>query len=283
MDEKFVSDYVVAFVDLLGQTKKLEEFRQVPEENSEKFTSWQIETFGAVKKLRDRFFEYFAIAVEERSDLHKAYTIDNIKIQSISDSIVIYAPLFDEFDSNRLPVVDVATILLSLVANFFYFLVDDNPFRVGVEVGVGSDDVKHGLYGSAISNAYVLESTVANFPRIVVGKTLYSYLTRCTEYRNPKYVNIVDPKAELYHYHARQILDSLIPLENSSYMLDIFSNYFLVLLKDSGQINLIRAAYAKVESLIKKYTEIEPNEKILGKYLLLQHYFDQSKAKWMDQ
>lgn len=158
------------------------------------FSKWQIKTFGAVKNLRDRFSEFILIAKEARGELYKIYEIDNIKVQCFSDSIIIYTPIVDDFDSRTIPVVDLATILLSLVTNYFYFLIEEIPFRVGVEIGVGNDNEKYGLYGSAISNAYSIENSIANYPRIVLGKILSEYLHELTEYKNPNCLELLIQK-----------------------------------------------------------------------------------------
>lgn len=91
---------------------------------------------------------------------------------------------------------------------------------------------------------------------------------------------IIDPKVELIHYNAKIILDSMILLEDGSYMLDLFSDFFLQILKGTDQIVLVEDSYNKIEYFIEKYSTVEPDEKILSKYLLLRHFFDKNKAKW---
>ena len=72
----------------------------------------------------------------------------------------------------------------------------------------------------------------------------------------------------------------MILLEDGSYMLDLFSDFFLQILKGTDQIVLVEDSYNKIEYFIEKYSTVEPDEKILSKYLLLRHFFDKNKAKW---
>lgn len=50
-------------------------------------------------------------------------------------------------------------------------------FRAGVEVGLGTELDNGEIYGPVLYKAYELESKVAEYPRIVVGKELINYLT----------------------------------------------------------------------------------------------------------
>ena len=48
--------------------------------------------------------------------------------------------------------------------------------RGGIEVGLAIEIYDDEVYGRALSDAYTLESTVAQYPRVVVGKAVQDYL-----------------------------------------------------------------------------------------------------------
>lgn len=52
--------------------------------------------------------------------------------------------------------------------------------RGGIDVGVGGEMFEGELYGPALYEAYRLESQVAQYPRIVIGKNLIDYLVGLT-------------------------------------------------------------------------------------------------------
>src|SRR5947209_11171441 len=53
-------------------------------------------------------------------------------------------------------------------------------YRGGIDVGVGAEIEPGEIYGSALSRAVELESQVAQYPRIVIGDELMTYLIETT-------------------------------------------------------------------------------------------------------
>jgi hypothetical protein len=46
------------------------------------------------------------------------------------------------------------------------------PVRGGIEIGLGAELDDREIFGSGISEAYRLESKIADWPRILIGKQL---------------------------------------------------------------------------------------------------------------
>jgi hypothetical protein len=57
------------------------------------------------------------------------------------------------------------------------------PIRGGIDLGFAMNIGPDEIYGPALASAYHLESKVAAYPRIVVGKTLVSYLKELSDSR----------------------------------------------------------------------------------------------------
>ena len=51
------------------------------------------------------------------------------------------------------------------------------PWRAGIDVGIGVQILPNEIYGPVLLSAYSLESTVAEYPRAVLGRGLLDYLT----------------------------------------------------------------------------------------------------------
>src|SRR5207247_7066663 len=50
-------------------------------------------------------------------------------------------------------------------------------WRAELDVGIGMEIFPNEVYGPVLVSAYTLESTVAEYPRLVIGRGLFDYLT----------------------------------------------------------------------------------------------------------
>ena len=57
-----------------------------------------------------------------------------------------------------------------------FFVAVGVPIRGGVEVGLGVEMFEHEYYGRVLVDAYLIESTAADYPRVLVGPRLLNYL-----------------------------------------------------------------------------------------------------------
>jgi hypothetical protein len=60
---------------------------------------------------------------------------------------------------------------------FLVALAQRKPFRCGADVGLGVELTEHEVYGSALVKAYSLENDIALYPRVVIGDSLFEYLS----------------------------------------------------------------------------------------------------------
>ena len=186
--------YFVAFVDLLGQRKKLAGFKGVApntDEETKAFFETMAATGGVVRNVRKSVAEWFSPAKpiseqavtnipSERREQFRAIMNRAARQTGFSDSFVVAFPLradgVEEDLSWARAAYDTWNALLGLSVMSLGSLAQGIPWRAGIDVGIGMEIFPNEVYGPALLNAYTLESTVAEWPRIVVGRGLLDYL-----------------------------------------------------------------------------------------------------------
>jgi len=179
--------WVVAFMDLLGQGDKMKDVSRLLDEGKEE------DAVSRMKQIyadHSNFYDAFqkTILQDNSHPIHPPIPLPpgitlkeyqkifrtNLKLQTFSDSIMIYLPLAD--NGANLPMYGISLMLSALGIQMLSFLAQKKPFRCGVEVGFGIEIESGKLIGPAVQNAYELESKQAQYPRIVLGKDLEIYL-----------------------------------------------------------------------------------------------------------
>jgi hypothetical protein len=182
-----LSYYFIAFVDVLGQSNKLLNLTRLPSTKDErdKATVILIDAVDNVLSLRKGFKQFFrnrnkspgildSLPPDKRAIAEKLRRAEAI-VTGMSDAIVIAIPLNNE-DDHSLSISSIYSALYSICAMFLAALVERNPIRCGIDVGVGVPLNKREVYGPSVVRAYNLESRIASYPRIVVGDSLFNYL-----------------------------------------------------------------------------------------------------------
>lgn len=237
-----MSRYIVAFVDLLGQRKVLEQIKLFPDkENQEEMADLYAavsESIGAVNKLNKTFSKYFKgfsttnlppELTDEQKKLHTEMRRTTIKVQRFSDGLVYFVSLSDEN-----PVTSVFELLATCGSVCLLQFIHKKPIRVGVDLHWGVELHENEIYGPVVANAYRLEHEIAQFPRVVVGDEVSIYLDKLAKC-NPKDVTeqyirdlsqftlemltkdtdgyaIIDYLGEGFRKHAAHSMDSRVPL-----------------------------------------------------------------------
>ena len=179
--------YLVVFIDVLGQKEAFQNLGNQPlTDNHPKLIEAHKQTAFFVETLRNGFKDFFdAYTAEkepsvkvmpEKMDQFKAMLKSNLKHQRFSDCIQAYVCLHtDKYHSNAINGVFGA--LLACGSMLLLSLATKKAFRAGIEVGLGTELDNGEIYGPVLYKAYELESKVAEYPRIVVGRELTNYLT----------------------------------------------------------------------------------------------------------
>jgi hypothetical protein len=176
--------YVVTIIDVLGQCEKMSQMTSIPETPEQKaaFIGVLKQTFGTVNGLRSRFKNFFekyrkpqyvpgsptgdnvAAMMEgpmERTDLR-------LGTQFFADLFLFYAPVYeveDHFSMEELYAMLIASAMLMQVS-----LAAQIALRGGIDIGIAAEMQPNEVYGNALCRAHYLESRVAQFPRIAVGR-----------------------------------------------------------------------------------------------------------------
>lgn len=182
--EPIMSEYIVAYCDILGQREKLDLLKKTPgsaQETSE-FRRLYEETYGAVLDLRNR------VRAALQSSLHDAaQNIPNFRdhhttrtpchIAFFSDCVAVTLRYCD--DNGHPPLLDIWHLLIALSIATIRCVGAGTPLRGAVEVGRGFEWPDGGVYGPITADVYELERQVAGYPRIIVGSELLARIRDC--------------------------------------------------------------------------------------------------------
>ncbi len=182
-------NYVVVFLDLLGQKERLVELpKLVPSGGLTPELEKAIRnTYGATFALRETIKSGFEGHEHHKVDpkllegltdtqrgLFKNMASSKIHLQYMGDAIVLYSKLTNEHGE-----LSLRSILMMLGNCALAMLIQfgrGNPIRGAIEIGIAMDCEEFGIYGSALHSAYSLESRVAKYPRVLIGDELLKYL-----------------------------------------------------------------------------------------------------------
>ncbi len=201
-EEKFITTfqfYVVAYIDILGQKAELAKLEELLDkrETGEPVLEANRKTIGVIKEIRNdwhKFMEkviatdaepcepwYNDFTPEKKTQFKKLRYGGDIKFRYISDGIIIYAPLAKIEGEQR--VQDVLSIVMGTAHLILVNLSKKVAIRGAVELGWATkieDWAKNkedtDIYGPILPRVHYLESKIADYPRIIVGNRLISYL-----------------------------------------------------------------------------------------------------------
>jgi hypothetical protein len=282
--------YLVAFVDVLGQRKSLSEMTALPCESDlgqmDEFKSRLRATAGKVLTLRQTFDALFERASrepdlgdlsDEQQCLYKTFTSNPLKSHVFSDFLVLSLCLHD--DMNRVPMRGVYSALYAAAASFVTMLAGGTAIRGGVDVGLGLELPEGDVYGPALARAHVLESRVAQYPRIVIGEELRKYIE----------VQKQRPETDVFSTLNRkmaELCEGLLRVDDDGYpFLDYLSEGFPLVGSVRGE-EIIRDAYKFIVDQSIRHQK-EKDSKLAFRYSLLRDYFEhrlgpERAASWIE-
>lgn len=183
-----LSNFVVAFLDLLGQRSAMQGQTIITAQNKKEVEQAAKSIIQPILSLHDTaevLLEKSNSAPDspiratlegEELEQWDRSTYSNIKWQRWSDGIVYYSSIGDEKlvckagPAHQMIGFAGALCLMCLSARM--------PLRGAIEIGWASEiyNDRDEIYGPAVANAYLLESEYAKYPRIVVGDELLRFL-----------------------------------------------------------------------------------------------------------
>ena len=177
-----IERYIIAIIDVLGQKQELRRFRGLTlvAKNNVAITTAIQSTAKVVADLNSRvrnFFDSFdkADALQYLPPEERNLFLNNpIEIRGIGDSVVVSLSMRNDVHKGTLR--GVYGLLASLSSMAFLQGADGRFIRGGIELGLGIQFDNMAPYGDALAEAVVLESEIAEYPRVVLGKQLVAYL-----------------------------------------------------------------------------------------------------------
>jgi len=281
--------YIVVLIDILGQKNKLLTLDRFPEtEEDIKIISQTLhDTAGYIDFIRHTFEDYFSVKKQDTGLLNHLKpkdrqtaeiirgTQDDIPIRYFSDSI-IWEILVDGSDEHCKTMREVFETIYALCGTFLIALIKEQPFRGAIDFGYG---VRIGdqneMYGSALVKAHLLENEIANYPRVVIGNSLWQYLTVIESGTSD---TVFAKAARNFASNAK----SLIALDNDNIkIIDIIGEGAKSV---TGGITkeLVNMAYDSLLKLQSRYAgqETSTNIKLMTRYSLLKTYFESKLPIW---
>jgi hypothetical protein len=266
-DETRVGVYVVGFFDILGQANALKPFIDV-RDDANYLSQLQRELTRTINQLtlfrRDitRYFEA-AIAVKLTENVPAGVTAEEmamaadfespqIRIQGFSDTIVVYVPLASP--SGRLSLYGMWPLLFSVVNTMLTSFARGFAVRGAIDASWGTEPFAGEFYGPALLSAYGLETTTANWSRVVLGpglRRLLNLMSRHSPQSPPEGANVA--LAQITSKWAFTDIDDTVAIDylNPS-MLELIEE------RDFELATLIDAAHVQLERLL----EASPTERI---------------------
>ena len=221
------SFYIVALVDLLGQGAALERFAGIPKTVKDKKTFSRIaqETFGTVERFRERIRllnhavpRFHGVPDQLRLKLNAA----QLRIVERSLEHVIGYQFFTDLAMLKInlggqkgyrPLASLYGLLRQLGLLILTQFAEGILIRGAVDVGICAELNEADLYGQAVGRAYKLESQVAIYPRIVIGKHVVDYLASFAGLRSSENEKaLIHSYTDLVNSCLRQDMDGVTVL-----------------------------------------------------------------------
>jgi len=279
-----VQEFLIAFLDVLGQRGELRDLLTVPtnEEELTRTTATLKRTLGFVTMVRDSFrilfTQYnepsqFAKSLPDRERmLLKELCRSEISFYGFSDSFVVAIPLGTQ-DDHCTQINGVYAALLAACWIQFVCLFREHALRGGIDVGVGVQLEGGEVYGAALERAYTLESEVADYPRVAVGNELIRYL----EYVRDEPAT-TDP-GRVARLTAARCLRFITEDTDGRPILDFLGDAFREASSSIVTPDMIKKTFKFVTNECDRWAA-SGNTKLASRYERLREYFEAHKIQW---
>ncbi len=191
-DDRNYAYYITAIVDIMGQKEKLKGLECFPSvsRKSEEFKNFKLlfnETVGAVIDFRESIKKLNTVLARKAetpkdlppkySELYRKCSLSDVSCYFFSDLAVLSICL----ERNSAVSASLSSLFINLSLLFLVSLSKGVPLRGAIDVGQGMKMDEGDIYGSCNYHVSSLESDVADYPRIVLGKTFVKYFNELCE------------------------------------------------------------------------------------------------------
>lgn len=277
-------EYLIIFLDLIGQREALRKITGIPVSENEKdqFVELTKKSVGRVLFLRRSFKNYFEgmtshvpntnlVAPEHRQEFIESQKT-SCHYYGLSDAIVIAVPLMNE-NENCTPINGIFSALAATCGITLLALSLKTPARAGIDVGVGVQIDDREVYGPALESAVRIEAELAEYPRLVVGRKLLAYLN-LVENQKPQ-----TRLGEIAAHMAKQCRKLMIQDTDGRIILDYLGNNIREVFENKIEKEIVLNAWNYINEQHKKHIE-EENDKLSSRYFRMIRYFRSRLDSW---
>lgn len=275
-----LANYVVAFIDLLGQKAAMAGEGLLPEfpdqDRYNAFLAKARQSVGAVYSL----YQHADTMLREmharpRSPLHeqlvpeKRVVWDRIRASAVrsqrwSDGLMAFASVADP--DNTCPTIGVFDLLALSGALCLLGLASKRPIRGGLDIAWAVQLRPGELHGPAVACAYHMESEVAGYPRIVVSSNLNDYLHYCSAANDR-------PEHAMLACYAKRCIGMLTTDTDGVVIVDYLGRAFREAVSESQHSTLYASALLFARDQLQTHSD-SGDEKLTNRYRSLIHYFE---------
>ncbi len=269
----YVSNYIVGFIDVLGQ-------RAAFESNSDFFdgtnydaaTKFIKESYAKVEWMKGILSKSIdGYQKVEKTNTEKAgWIIPEVKYSRFSDCLEFHSSMISK-EGNEMQIASLYGILSSSAIICLLSHVQGFAIRGGVAIGMGIENIEGSVYGPALYEAVVLESQKALYPRIVVNKRVIDYI-----YAIESKPQITD-KDKVEASIARECREMLI-VEGDVTFVHFLSRRMLDMLPGTYYEDILQPFK---ESILKNLEKYKENDRVRSKFEWIMEY-DNGNEKLLD-
>jgi hypothetical protein len=280
--------HVVLLIDVLNQRDAIRAMEKLPstDEQRQQYIAAVKNSAGVVDGVRqmvEGFFRSFLSApaghpVEQlppqQRKLYENSRECRVEAQMFSDTVIVYAPLVTQ--SGGIGIRGVYALMAAACSMMLTTLAAKTSIRGGLDVGVAMELRPRDLYGPALAETYRLESTVAQYPRVAVGRGLVDFLTSTIQ------SDTGDALSSLNAEMARVCLELLAKDTDGVPFLDYLGSGMRTLLGGSGDRDLAEKALAFAQAEHQRFCD-QGNSKLALRYALLRQYIEARLDDWRER
>ena len=261
--------HLTVFLDVQGQREKFKGLR-LPKTPDEHAAVQEVlkDTAGFVVGLRDAFrrnFEAFEAGISRKKGEHL-----QPRFVGFSDSFVVSVPL-TPVNGDMTPLVRIFSALSSASTIMMTAFASKHAVRGGIEVGLGVEIGPEEIYGTALGDAFELESTRAKYPRVLIGKTFWDYLGAARKEFSGR-------KSDALCAMVQKITD-FTAVEDGERYLDYLGEVMSQLAKPGDAKIMVQPGYDFIVSEYDKFVAAK-DEKLAERYGKLRGYYESRLGLW---
>jgi hypothetical protein len=266
--------YMVGLLDVQGQHEKFRMLKvPITDAEAQAVNEVILETAGFVDSLRDQlrgdlreFEERVSRSWGFRESLQPKFT-------AFSDSLVVSIPLWNASDLAK--ITKIYSILSAASNAMMTCFSKGHALRGGIEIGLASELESGEVYGTALLEAYRLESCEAQYPRIVIGDELWKFLSigvsECESRKVPELEKICDLIKKSVAFTS--------PDTDGRRVLDYLGDFVKTIALPGTASNFIEPAYKFVVAEHEKWIA-NGDAKLGPRYAQLREYFESRLPLW---